>query len=314
MNTTEDFTPVYAFSTGRNHAPFLRPVIQSILKNCTGPKPHFCILLPPGQTQIDIGYDCTVRIISDDDFRLCEKNYFQEGRADIPPFAAYSQLMIPRYFPSFSKILFLEVDQVVQHDLLPLWQLIYSKDIKLGAVRSLDGKTGLLNHKVSDEFFASSYPNSKYYNMGVFLFDTQYWISDNLEKRCMSFVAKQIESQGHSYKFYAQGAMNCALHDDITDMDSIYNWTSLGFRNDIPSDLLDKAAILHWSGPLKPWHENGLYKKYYLKETGLTLPELQRLQEQSNSLSQSNLSKKNKLALPRAFKKKIKRMLESIKT
>jgi hypothetical protein len=283
------FQPVYAFSPGSNHIPFLKPVIQSILRNCSGRiKPHFCILLPGKLKDISIDADCTFKIMGDDDHRICNDHYFKEGRADIPPFATYSQLMIPRYFSSFSKILFLEVDQIIQRNLDSLWQHVYEKNIKLGAVRSIDGKTGALNSDCPDPHYAARYPHAKYYNTGVFLFDTQHWLELDLEGKCLSCAREQIKSQGHTYKYYAQGAMNCALHQDITDLEPVYNWTGLGYKIDIPSEMLDRAAILHWNGSRKPWLSDGLYSSYYLEASGLSEKEIACLRDLSMASNLAN--------------------------
>lgn len=276
MKESRTLNPVYAFAPGSNHIPYLEPVIKSILRNCKGATPHFCILLPCEQNSVPVYANCTFKIISDEDLDLCKRLYFQEGRADIPPFAAYSQLMLPRYFSEFKKILFLEVDQVVQHDLSPLWAKIAKEDIKLAAVRTLDGQTGDYI-KTSDHFFTEENPGASSYNTGVFLFDTEHWIANSLEDKCLDYVKKQQQSKGQTYKFYAQGAINLALHDQINDFDPIYNWTGLGWLDSIPSHLLDQASILHWNGPSKPWLEDSRYRAYFLQASGMSSTEIGRL-------------------------------------
>lgn len=292
MKESRTLNPVYAFAPGSNHIPYLEPIIKSILRNCKGATSHFCILLPCEQESIPVHANCTFKIISNDDLDLCKRLYFQEGRADIPPFAAYSQLMLPRYFQEYEKILFLEVDQIVQHDLSRLWEMIIREDVKLGAVRTLDGQTGDYI-KTSDHYFIEDNPMASYYNTGVFLFDTEHWIANGLEARCLKYVKKQQQSEGQTYMFYAQGAINCALHDQITDLDPVFNWTGLGWRDGIPSHLLEKASILHWNGPSKPWLEDGKYKAYFLKASGMSPAEIRELLQsdlQAQGVSENQLT------------------------
>jgi lipopolysaccharide biosynthesis glycosyltransferase len=311
MSKSTPRKPVYAFATGNNHLPYLAPIIQSITRVCSGEKPHFCILLPERQASLPVYSDCTFKIISDEDLRLCESIYFQEGRADIPPFAAYSQLMLPRYFSEHKKILFLEVDQIVQHDLKPLWEDIYFKDIKLGAVRTMDGETGEYIES-PDQFYKAAFPNAKSYNTGVFLFDTEYWVSNQLEASCLHYVSKQQETKGQTYMFYAQGAINCALSSRITDLDSVYNWTGLGYRPNISSSFLKKAAIPHWNGPLKPWMDGSMYQDVYYGASGMTSAQISFLRQHEMTMLGKevipNNSKKRK-----TFKYYLKRILGKLK-
>ena len=279
--------PVYAFAPGLNHLPYLRPIINSIIRNCSEESPHFCILLPCKQARLAIDADCTFKIAHDSDVRLCSEMYYQEARADIPPFAAYAQLMIPRYFSEYHKILYIEVDQVVQKDLHFLWQTVYKNDVKLGAVPYFDGRTGQVFSEIDDEFFRAAKPKSKYFNTGVFLFDTDYWITNRIEEKCFEYVRKQKDSGGQVYRFYAQGAMNRALASEITSLDHAFNWAGLGYMHDIPPKLLDEATILHWNGGRKPWMEDGLYRSRYVKASGFSVSDIRKLAEESSGLEPS---------------------------
>ena len=207
---------------------------------------------------------------------LCLIGSIKEGRADIPPFGAYAQLMVPRYFSEFKKLLYLEVDQIVQKDLSSLWHHVYSEGIVLGAVRNLNGETGEYIQP-NDENFTSKYPGATYFNTGVFLFDTNYWESNSLEDLCLSYVAKQRDSLGNEYMYYAQGAINHALASTISSLKEKYNWTGLGYRDGIPSAFLNNASILHWNGPSKPWISGSNYQSYYLESSGITRSRLDEL-------------------------------------
>ena len=71
---------------------------------------------------------------------------------------------------------------------------------------------------------------------------------------------------GGYYNFYAEGAMTVALQMHFKQLDNICNTFDLGHNPNISNEVLNKAIILHWNGPQKPWKENGLYKEYYILE------------------------------------------------
>lgn len=249
---------VFVFSPGENHLRYIEPVLDSIVKNLTVPY-QFCVLLPAEKCGLQSKYPILKKVISESDLKKCEDWYWQEGRADIPPFAAYAQLFIPTYFSEFPALLFMEVDQIVKGDLASLWRQCLHENIKLGAVRSqaADGSFGFADS------FKRLHPAGRYYNMGVVFVNTKAWNDLDFSVRCIEELLLQKKQRGWRLEFYTQGAMNNALHEYVTDLDYRYNVTGLGYKEDILEDHLKSGVILHWSGSRKPWCRNGLYKEYY---------------------------------------------------
>ena len=60
-----------------------------------------------------------------------------------------------------------------------------------------------------------------------------------------------------------QPLMNLIFNDKTKNIDPRWNFTGLGWERKLSRDALSKAYILHWSGPRKPWLEEGLYKSYW---------------------------------------------------
>lgn len=248
--------PAYAFTPG-NYGQIVISTINSIKKNCIKDS-TFCILLSPQDK--DIITDCNktiIKRISDEDWEKCQRWYYAESyRTDITA-QNYLPFLVPRYFSEFAKILLLETDQVVQKDLSDLWSMAYTKNIKIGIVKPINSQTGKVDHNRSD------------YNTGVILIDMQYWINSYIENKCFDYVKKQFDTQGTLYRYYSQGAISRTLHKycikDIYLLDSTYNYSGLGWIENIPDELINDAHILHWTGPRKPWLPNGLYKEYYTK-------------------------------------------------
>jgi lipopolysaccharide biosynthesis glycosyltransferase len=93
--------------------------------------------------------------------------------------------------------------------------------------------------------------------------DTAYWNSLKLREKCFECAEIQKNSGGTYYDYYAQGALNYAIAKKIQKIPFKFNFTQLGWNPHIPTNHIAKACILHWSGPRKPWNENGLYKDWY---------------------------------------------------
>lgn len=242
---------------GENHFQYINPLIESIKKNTTIDY-RICVIAPKNDLSLGNNNKVIVKPIKQTDLEMFAKLYSPENkRSDIPLFV-YSQLMIGDYFPEFDKLLFLEVDQYAQQDLNLLWSEVYDRDIKLGAVE-------VKRQKEVPENFKSVFPNKKYYNTGVVVHDTEYWIKNNLKEKCFEECLKQKASGGTRFRFYVQGAMNHALTDHFQDLDFKYNFMGLGGTEGIPSTELDSAVILHWNGKRKPWNQDGLYKDRYYR-------------------------------------------------
>lgn len=73
-------------------------------------------------------------------------------------------------------------------------------------------------------------------------------------------------TKGGLYKLFTMSIINITLIDDIKYFDSFLdNLVDLGCKKDIDETSLKTADVLDWSGVLKPWFKNGLYKKYWKK-------------------------------------------------
>lgn len=260
-----DTLPV-CFIVDHNLIRQLEPVVKSLVHNVSL-KLHICVLtnlesnVPVIQALLTklVGEHHTVSCITDEHMRLLDSVYVGETRSDITSFG-YSQLVLPHYFTSFPKLLFMEPDQIVQRDLNDLWDSVVSNNIMLSAADYGEGQRTLKTLK-------ELYGGGKAYNCGVMVIDTANWIAQDYTSLCIDAAKKQKELNGTYYNFYAEGAMNVALQPYITEMDRAYNFCNLGWVANIPRDAINAAAILHWNGTNKPWKPNGFYVDYYTKYT-----------------------------------------------
>ncbi|CAE8692735.1 unnamed protein product [Polarella glacialis] len=53
------------------------------------------------------------------------------------------------------------------------------------------------------------------------------------------------------------------LYDRVEWLDEAWNVDGLGHKKNQSVEMIAAAKILHWTGPLKPWHPNGLRKELW---------------------------------------------------
>ena len=256
------------FIVDKNVYMHLETVCKSIIKTLSIPY-HFCVLTDSNDTAANVlsllksfcDDKCiNVKSLSIADVEYLNSLYVQEARSDITGFG-YAQLLICNYFSEYKKILFMEPDQIVQFDLALFWNEMYEKNIWLAAVNYNNGGHTLATlHKLYHE---GKVFKTCAFNCGVVVYDTEFWINNNLGKLCFDAVMKQKETNGTYYNYYAEGAMNVALQNYFYELEQKYNFCDLGWKPTIPKSYLDTAVILHWNGLHKPWKHDGYYREYY---------------------------------------------------
>jgi lipopolysaccharide biosynthesis glycosyltransferase len=256
------------FIVDKNVFMYLDVVIKSIKHTLSIPF-HVCVLTESDDTSLFttillktflVDSQFTVKSLSDKDTERLNSLYVEEARKDITGFG-YAQLLVCEYFSEHEKILFMEPDQIVRSDLADFWKEMCDKDIKLAAVNYNNG--GKTLRTLTELYHRGQVKHVRAFNCGVVVYDTQFWISNNLRDVCFGIVEKQKETGGAIYDYYAEGAMNIALQNCFYELDKKYNLCDLGWNQNIPKSYIDSAIILHWNGMHKPWKPDGFYKEYY---------------------------------------------------
>lgn len=255
---------IFIFTPSHKQQQYLEFVLDSIARYIKIPY-QFCLFTDKLNENFSSKYDLDIKTITNNDLALLEKNYFSEKRSDIPAFSAYAQFLIPRYFSHYDAFIYMEVDQIVRGDLSLLWNECVKKSIPLAASIFLDDDFSI----TTVDSFEKINPGAKCFNTGVLYVDVNFWLKNDFENICLRELAIQKVSEGKRLDFYAQGAINNALHLYIYEIPWIYNTPGFGSVRGIPKRIIDNAIVLHWTGPLKPWTENGLYKDLYYFDDSL---------------------------------------------
>ncbi len=169
--------------------------------------------------------------------------------------ACYYRLFLAELLPEkVKKILYLDCDIIVRHDLQALWEIDLT-DKAIGCVIDLYDRDISLYNRLH-------YPLERgYFNSGVLLVNLDYWRKENLSERFVKF----IENNSNIIRSHDQDVLNCTLSEEKIELPLTYNFQSgfyfireryrfdyWAFRNELERTLSD-PAILHYTDFPKPW-------------------------------------------------------------
>ncbi|KAL5989834.1 hypothetical protein ACLOJK_010729 [Asimina triloba] len=177
------------------------------------------------------------------------------------------RMFLPEMFPDLEKIVFLDDDVVVQGDLSPLWGVDLQGKAN-GAVISMGGDEAtnyciggryadylnFSNPIISDRFE----PGTCAWLHGMNVFDLRSWRGAAITQNYVRWLKRNQES---GFTLWHLGSLPPALitfHGHIHPINSSWHRSGLGHqRPDVDINTLKAAAVIHFSGPAKPWLEIG---------------------------------------------------------
>lgn len=188
---------------------------------------------------------------------------------DFPPTGSYSiacylRLLSPSLLPNLDKVLYLDCDLVVNGSLYELW----NTDITGYSMAALYDAT--LSYDIVKDYIGYDYHKEGYINSGVLLINLKYWRENNIQEKLVNFL------NTHTVKLPDQDALNIILHGTIKFIHPKWN-CHVGYfafpplvikgQKKFIKELWDKAVIIHFTGPAKPWYKECVnpYKRVYLK-------------------------------------------------
>lgn len=174
---------------------------------------------------------------------------------------------LPEIFPKLNKVLFLDDDIVVQKDLSGLWSLDLKGNVN-GAVETcgesfhrFDRYLNFSNPLISKNFD----PRACGWAYGMNIFDLDEWRRQNITE-----VYHRWQNLNQERQLWKLGTLPPGL---ITFWKRTYpldrNWhvLGLGYNPSVNQRDIDRAAVIHYNGNLKPWLEIGIprYRGYWSK-------------------------------------------------
>lgn len=235
---------------------------------------------PPGRATVDIQ--------SLENLEWLLKKYdssLQKQNAHDPRYTSalnHLRFYLPDVFPLVDKIVFLDHDVVVQRDLSKLWDVNMKRKVN-GAVETCqegDASYRRMDMYVdfTDPFVSKSFnANTCAWAFGMNLFDLQEWRKQNLTAKYGSYLQLLQE---HGKPLWKAGSMPIGwltFYNQTVALDRRWHILGLGYESNVAPRDIDRAAVIHFDGVMKPWLEIGIrkYRGYWTKHVMYDHPYLQ---------------------------------------
>ncbi len=189
-------------------------------------------------------------------FLEIDSNFLQNAvLSDHVTIATYFRLFIPELIDtSVEKVLFLDSDIIVRHDIAQLW----ANDISNYTHAAVENPLFLEDYKQK----LGIYRNNSYFNAGVMLINLNKWRELEITAKALKFLHDYPEK----ITFWDQDILNYLLQGQWLRLEPNWNAQEAFFKDYSPAELgiteeeFQKArlnpALIHYTGggSSKPWH------------------------------------------------------------
>ncbi|XP_057768561.1 probable galacturonosyltransferase 9 isoform X2 [Salvia miltiorrhiza] len=174
---------------------------------------------------------------------------------------------LPELYPKLHKILFLDDDVVIQKDLTALWRIDMDGKVN-GAVSTCFGSF----HRYS-EYLNFSHPLIKQkfspracaWAFGMNIFDLDAWRQEKCTEQYHYW--QDLNEDRSLWKMGTLPAGLVTFYSTTKPLDKAWHVLGLGINPSISMEEIEKAAVIHFSGDMKPWLDiaMNLYKHLWTK-------------------------------------------------
>ncbi|KAK1272551.1 putative galacturonosyltransferase 4 [Acorus gramineus] len=174
---------------------------------------------------------------------------------------------LPEMFPKLNKVVFLDDDIVVRKDLTGLW-LINLKGKVNGAVETCGESFHRFEHYLnfSNPLISKNFdPHACGWAYGMNIFDLDEW-----RKQKITEVYHSWQRLNQNRQLWKLGTLPPGLitfWNRTMPIDRSWHVLGLGYNPNVDQKEIDRAAVIHYNGNLKPWLEIALpkYRNYWSK-------------------------------------------------
>lgn len=174
----------------------------------------------------------------------------------------YARYFLPYLLEkSLSKVIYLDADTLVQNSICLLFDQMKYSMTSVG-IAAIPRRTGCLIHKKPHTMAVRMRQlKAGTFNAGVILINLEYWRRVDVPSTILSMV-----KENNHRVLWPIGSNPPLCYFFVGRFERVnqqWNTKDLGFKSSFNISFLQKASILHWNGPRKPWLEHGLYKSYW---------------------------------------------------
>ncbi|XP_031258826.1 probable galacturonosyltransferase 6 [Pistacia vera] len=234
---------------------------------------------PPGKA--------TIQVQSLDNFKWFSTKYdstLKKHNTEDPRFTSalnHLRFYLPDVFPALNKVVLLDHDVVVQSDLSGLWSVDMKGKVN-GAVETC--KVNEASFRRMDMFINFSDPlvakrfdvNACTWAFGMNLFNLRQW-----RRRNLTSVYHKYLQLGYKKPLWKAGSLPLGwitFYNQTVALDRRWQLLGLGYDSGITRRDIERAAVIHYDGVMKPWLDIGIskYKGYWGRHVKYDHPFLQR--------------------------------------
>ncbi|KAL3629503.1 putative galacturonosyltransferase 9 [Castilleja foliolosa] len=160
---------------------------------------------------------------------------------------------LPEMYPKLHKILFLDDDVVVQKDLTALWEIDMdgkvnaASDTCFGSFRRFSEYLNFSNPLIKEKFN----PRACAWAFGMNMFDLDAWRREKLTEQYHYW--QNLNEDRTLWKSGTLPAGLVTFYSTTKSIDKSWHVLGLGINPSISMDEINKAAVIHFSGDMKPW-------------------------------------------------------------
>ncbi|GMI73591.1 galacturonosyltransferase 1 [Hibiscus trionum] len=174
---------------------------------------------------------------------------------------------LPQVYPKLDKILFLDDDIVVQKDLTGLWSVDLHGKVN-GAVETcgesfhrFDKYLNFSNPHISRNFN----PNACGWAYGMNMFDLKVW-----KKKDITGIYHKWQNMNEDRTLWKLGTLPPGLitfYGLTHPLQKSWHVLGLGYNPNVNKKDIERAAVIHYNGNMKPWLELAMtkYRSYWSK-------------------------------------------------
>ncbi|KAF5732985.1 hypothetical protein HS088_TW17G00519 [Tripterygium wilfordii] len=174
---------------------------------------------------------------------------------------------LPEVYPKLDKILFLDDDIVVQKDLTRLWSVNLHGKVN-GAVETCGESFHRFDKYLnfSNPLIARNFdPNACGWAYGMNIFDLKEWKMKNI-----TGIYHMWQSENEDRVLWKLGTLPPGLitfYRLTHPLEKSWHVLGLGYNPSIDRSEIEKAAVIHYNGNMKPWLELAMtkYRSYWTK-------------------------------------------------
>ncbi|KAH0466314.1 hypothetical protein IEQ34_006417 [Dendrobium chrysotoxum] len=213
---------------------------------------------------IDFG---VTQLSTSEEFRVSIHNFDEPQllhmRTEYISIFGHSHFLLPEIFKDLKKVMVLDDDMIVQHDLSTLWNTDLEGKLN-GAVNFCKLRFGHLETFLGGNINDRS---SCLWMSGLNIIDLDKWREHNLTGIYLKLLNRFHNGSEATWRTAALSASLLAFQDRIFSLDSSLVISGLGHDYGINEDMIKNAVALHYNGNMKPWLDLGIptYKKYWKK-------------------------------------------------